>query len=201
MCLQFCGYRLCTVMVCLCLLCNIAQPEQLWLNVIFYCYCFFVTAFFTALNGHFISSAQNNMLLAYIVPLVLRNLSVVCLFPATVIQWMFGSQEKFHALRQNKEIIWTLAVLLEEEIKMKCLNLLWWIRKTFRWWVKRNVLWMKNENDEKLDHTKQSHTKSNGITIVHHSGLASIYISLKKRSKKNTANGNAEEKIPLEKHK
>lgn len=43
------------------------------------------------------------------------------------------------------------------------------------WWCDGGVgIWMKSKNYEKLDHTKESHTKQNKITIVYRSPVSMI---------------------------
>lgn len=150
------------------------------------------------------------LLLAYIVPLVLRNLCVLAAIMVLVVE------EKFHALRQDKEIM--SIDQSSREQKMKWLNLLCAVR-TFKsvplvaylnmcLWMKRRKWWkIRSHQNSRIPNER------NEFAIVHHqsqragASVDGYFYLLARRQKKirkkftfTTVMPKRREKKTLEKH-
>lgn len=130
--IMFCGCCWCIVWM------HRSQSEQLWLNVIFYDYCFFVTQF----GENCISLAWNEvLLLAHILShLVLRNLCLFATATAAVELYVLLVAQKFHAPKQRKfsKTGRSIGKNQNDSISLGGISI---------------HFWMKSENYEKLDHT------------------------------------------------
>lgn len=130
-------FACCWGFVVVCVMCyklwmHHSQPEQLWLNVIFYCYCYFVTGFGES-QYYYPMRFFSYWCYAHCLSLVLRNLCVS--WPKIMcFTYQVGTISR---TSKTKEIINTGQALEEEVRKIKWLNLLesiwgrWWYYSYF----------------------------------------------------------------------